>query len=103
MSKKILIVAAHPDDEVLGMGGTIAKYADEGHNVKVLFMTDGVSSREETSKESIGSRKSASLKCSEILGFKIVDFLNFPDNGLDKLPRLEIEAVKLALERQKPS
>ena len=44
MNKKILVVAAHPDDETLGCGGAIAKHSNEGDEVKVIVMTDGVSS-----------------------------------------------------------
>lgn len=40
----ILIIAAHPDDEVLGCGATIAKHVKNGDNVKVLFLADGYSS-----------------------------------------------------------
>ena len=43
--KKVLVIAAHPDDEALGCGGTIYKLSSEGHNVSVLFLSDGVSSR----------------------------------------------------------
>ena len=40
-----LVVAAHPDDEVLGAGGTIARLRQEGSQVRVLFLSDGVGSR----------------------------------------------------------
>lgn len=43
--KKVLIVAAHTDDEVLGCGGTIARHIASGNEVHLLFMTDGVSAR----------------------------------------------------------
>ena len=43
--KKVLIVVAHPDDEVLGCGGTIAKFVDKKYRVKVIFLSDGESSR----------------------------------------------------------
>ena len=43
--KKVLIVVAHPDDEVLGCGGTIAKLIDQSCQVKVIFLSDGESSR----------------------------------------------------------
>ena len=42
---KILVIAAHPDDEVLGMGGTIKKYTKEGNQVKIIIMATGILSR----------------------------------------------------------
>ena len=43
--KKILVVAAHPDDEVLGCGGTIRRFTKKGAKVKILFLSDGETSR----------------------------------------------------------
>ena len=45
MNKKILIIAAHPDDEVLGCGGTINKYSKLGYSIDILFVSDGENSR----------------------------------------------------------
>ena len=45
MSTSILVVAAHPDDEVLGCGGTMARHATAGDSVHVLFLADGVTAR----------------------------------------------------------
>ena len=42
---RVLVIAAHPDDEVLGMGGTIARHADAGDAVRVLVVTDGSSTQ----------------------------------------------------------
>ena len=55
-NKKILIVAAHPDDEVLGCGGTLIKLK-KNNKIKILFMTDGVSSRGKRIKEIIQRKK----------------------------------------------
>ena len=89
MSKNILIVAAHPDDEVLGCGGTIKKHSMNGDNVTVLFMTTGVGARKNNLTD-VKRRKQAARKVKNILGIKKLIFLNLPDNEMDSLPLLKI-------------
>jgi len=48
MTRSIMVVAAHPDDEVLGCGGSIAKYTESGSDVHVVFLADGVLSRKKS-------------------------------------------------------
>ena len=48
--KRILVIVAHPDDETIGMGGTISKLVKDGDSVDVISMTDGVSSRTKSSR-----------------------------------------------------
>lgn len=86
---KVLVVAAHPDDDILGMGGTLARYARQGHLIKVIFMTDGVSSRE-NKPESAAKRFESATKALKLLGVEDVSVANFPDNQLDKIGVLEI-------------
>ena len=87
-NKKILIVAAHPDDEILGCGGTIIKYK-KFSEIEVMFMTDGVSSREKNKSKAL-KRKEESLKLFKFLELKKPTFLNFPDNKMDSIPMLKI-------------
>jgi LmbE family N-acetylglucosaminyl deacetylase len=86
---KLLVVAAHPDDDILGMGGTLAKYAKQGNEIKVIFMTDGVSSRE-IKPESSAKRFECARKALRLLGVEDVSVANFPDNQLDKIGILEL-------------
>jgi len=86
--KKILIVAAHPDDEVLGCGGSIIKYK-ESHNIEALFMTNGVSARGKNTIKAL-ERKQHCLALFKSLGLKKPIFLNFPDNQMDTIPLLKI-------------
>ena len=51
MSKNILVLAAHPDDETIGCGATLAKLSDEGNNIHLMTFTDGVDSRDERGAE----------------------------------------------------
>lgn len=85
---KILIIAAHPDDEVLGCGGTISKLKDT-NDINVLFMTDGVSARGKNKKEII-KRKKASINLFKYLNLPRPIFFNFPDNEMDKISLLKI-------------
>ena len=89
----ILVVAAHPDDEVLGCGGTIAKYKKEKNSVNVLFVSDGETSRPLSKAKilsKINNRKKKAINAAKILGINKTFFLDLPDNRLDAYPLLEI-------------
>ena len=93
MSHSILILAAHPDVEVLGCGGTIAKLADEGAIIHVAFLADGVFSRADAQikqQEELRIRRAAAQKACDILGVKSVSFGDFPDNRMDTVALLDI-------------
>ena len=78
MKKKILIIASHPDDEVLGCGGTICKLTSLGNEVNVFFLSDGVSSRVEINKNlKIKERKNSAYQAAQIMGVRSVSFGNF--------------------------
>ena len=93
MNKRILIIVAHPDDEVLGCGGTIARHVKEGASAHVLFLGDGVSSRGNSDAKLIAARKESAVKACEVLGAAIVGFEEFPDNMFDTVPLLDIVRV----------
>lgn len=86
---EILVVAAHPDDETLGCGGTIARHAHEGDEVFVCIVTEGTASLG-FSKEEDTKRKNEAERACKILGVKKVFFINLPSVKLDTLPFLEI-------------
>ena len=106
LTQSILILAAHPDDEVLGCGGTIAKLADEGVIVHVAFLADGVFSRaggQSTQQIELISRRTAAHKACEILGVQSVSFGDFPDNRMDAVALLEItQAVEMLIAKYQP-
>ena len=88
---KILIIAAHPDDEVLGCGGTLLKHISNGDKVYVLYISEGTSGRHSKKnskvlKKEILKRKEMAKKASKFANFKIVDFLNLKNLELNNYP-----------------
>ena len=47
----VLIIAAHPDDEILGMGGTISKHTSQNDDVTIIYMATGITARRELSND----------------------------------------------------
>jgi len=99
-SARTLVVAAHPDDEVLGCGATMARIAYEGGIVQTIFLADGESSRFPVSEisapkviERILARKAAAISAATILGSIPPKFFDLPDNRLDTVPMLEIAKI----------
>ena len=89
--KKILVVAAHPDDEVLGCGGTTARHVKDGDEVHVAFMADGVTSRSgQRDIGEVGIRKNRAIEACNILGTQPPIFFEFPDNRMDSIELLEV-------------
>ena len=107
-NKKILIIAAHPDDEVLGCGGTMAKWANEGAEVYSLIMAEGATSRDKTrDRESrnvdLAHLGLAAQKASDLLGIASVELLSYPDNRMDSADLLDVvKSVEDRIKKIKP-
>ena len=105
---RVLVVAAHPDDEVLGCGGTIARHADLGHEVQVLIVAEGATSRQlQRDRLSAGDELSALAQSAKaagsILGAAGVELLELPDNRLDSIDRLDlIKHIEQRIDRHQP-
>jgi LmbE family N-acetylglucosaminyl deacetylase len=96
--KTALVVAAHPDDEVLGCGATIARLSHEGWKVHVLIVAEGATSRaEKRDIEANSEELSVLAKCAEeankILGAASVKLLSLPDNRMDSIDLLDIVKI----------
>ena len=93
----ILCVAAHPDDEVLGCGGTLARLAEEGKQVFVAILGEGIISRfkeRDTANEGEMDRlKEVSKQVAKRLGAKDIFLKNLPDNRFDTIPILELAKI----------
>lgn len=98
MNKKILVVAAHPDDEILGCGGTMAAHSRTGDEVYVLILGEGITSRDESRDQEKRGKEIDSLKmnietANRIVGTKESFVFDFPDNRFDSMSLLDIIKV----------
>jgi LmbE family N-acetylglucosaminyl deacetylase len=97
MSARVLVIAAHPDDEVLGAGGTLARHVRAGEEVVVLILGEGVTSRFPTREEApaadLDRLRADARRANARLGVKDVRFGGLPDNRFDGLELLDVVAV----------
>jgi len=94
-NRSILIVAAHPDDEVLGCGGTMAACSKKGDDVYLLILGEGITSRDKKRDREKRDRQIKELKkqvraAGKTLGVKKTFIFDFPDNRFDTVPLLDI-------------
>jgi len=99
MTRSVLVVAAHPDDELLGCGGTLARHSTEGDRVHILILATGALSRSMSTAADIDSLQVAARDAAAIIGAQSPRFGGFPDNCMDTIALLDvtraIEAVAL--------
>lgn len=94
--RSVLVAAAHPDDEALGCGATMARLAAEGADVHVLFLSDGVTARGPAPAGTLEERRGMGDRAAAVLGARRPTYLDLPDNRMDGLPLLD---VVVAIER----
>jgi LmbE family N-acetylglucosaminyl deacetylase len=90
---RVLVIAAHPDDEVLGMGGTIALHADGGDQLRIVCVTDGSSTQYPGDAETRARKEGEARRAASELGVSDYVHLDLPDMKLDTLSHVEINAV----------
>jgi LmbE family N-acetylglucosaminyl deacetylase len=94
----ILIVVAHPDDEVLGCGGAIAKHTEQGDRIHILILAEGVTSRDscrnrDTRESELSELGQVAHHSGKILGVTSVTLHDFPDNRMDSCDLLDVVKV----------
>jgi LmbE family N-acetylglucosaminyl deacetylase len=103
----ILVIAAHPDDEVLGCGGTMAKLAQQGHNVHIAILGEGITSRyqqrDEADQKMVQALHERSQQVAYMLEAKELTMYSLPDNRFDTVPLLDvIKIIENLVERIAP-
>jgi LmbE family N-acetylglucosaminyl deacetylase len=90
---RVLVFAAHPDDEVLGMGGTIARHAAGGDDVRIVCVTDGSSTQYPGDAAKRAQKEGEARRAAAELGVSDYVHLDLPDMRLDTVPHVEVNAV----------
>lgn len=106
--ESILVVAAHPDDEVLGCGGTMARLANEGNDVRITILAEGMTSRyrqrEQANQNELEHLHSNAQQAADKVRAKELVLCKLPDNRLDTVPLLEVvKLVEGLIEKFKPA
>ena len=101
--KKVAVIMAHPDDEVLGCGASIARLAGEGASVHILIMATGLTSRGETDAKVLDALKDETKAAANMLGAASVEFAGFPDNAMDTRALLDVvKTVEIFISKTDP-
>ena len=103
-----MVVAAHPDDEVLGCGGTVARLATEGHSVAIAILGEGITSRYERREgadaELLALHRERCQKAADLVGADRLFTYDLPDNRFDEVPLLEVaKIVEELIDKWQPS
>lgn len=103
----VLVIAAHPDDEILGCGGTVARLVADGHDVQFAVLGEGITSRHPQRSDADARQLTAlhqqAHAAAAKLGVKSVMLHKLPDNRLDTVPLLDIvKLVEDLVDRTKP-
>lgn len=104
----VLVVAAHPDDEVLGAGGTIRKLRDRGREVHVVILGEGVTSRyaqrSQADRAELDELQARARAANATLGVDSLTLCGLPDNRFDSMDLLDVvKVVEEQIAKHRPS
>lgn len=107
MNKKVLVVAAHPDDELLGVGATIVKHIENGDMCYALILGEGITSRynkrDLADISKVEELHEDTFQAAKVIGYEKVYLENFPDNRFDSVDLLDIiKIIEKYIEKIKP-
>lgn len=98
MKNSVLVVAAHPDDEVLGCGGTLLRHVAQGDQVHIMILAEGLTSRAPQRdvkgfQAELDALHQNAQRVAKALGAKSIGLFNFPDNRMDHVDLLDVVKV----------
>lgn len=103
MSDRILVLSPHPDDEAIGLGGTLRLHVERGDEVQVIFLTSGEKGvRGQDPNETARIREAEATAAAGILGYSAFEFWRQPDGSVEATPAL-IRRLKEKFESWQPS
>lgn len=105
--RRVLVAAAHPDDEILGCGATMARHAAQGDEVWSLVLGEGITSRSGLAKSRVSKElerlREAATRANDAVGVSRLILKQFPDNRFDSVPRLElVQAIESVMSELEP-
>ena len=89
-TNSVAAIMAHPDDEVLGCGGSLARLSRSGASVQILILATGLTSRGPVGNAPLLALKDQARSAADRLGATTIDFADFPDNAMDSVKLLDI-------------
>ena len=95
MSETVAIIAAHPDDEVLGCGGTAIAHARRGDVVHILILAEGITSRDDSRNADARAAelvywRDVARRAGTLLDVRSIEFAGLPDNRMDSVDLLDV-------------
>jgi len=108
MKEVVLVIVAHPDDELLGEGGTIRRLVNIGVEAHAIILAEGITSRfncrEESDKDDLVKLQKDAREAAKEIGYSTIEFCGFPDNRMDSIDLLDIvKTVTKYVDRYKPN